>query len=165
MVPPRNSLLIFQEIFPILYLSCEIFRIQCFFQANTQYSSASTSQYSASTPVPTNTQKSLGTRFPPYLKTLHEGMGGGGGGGRRSIGPLHSTFDTIHPIDLIYTKLSLYFQLSKATWCPKYVSIGRAEKCLLFSQIILVSSNSSSDCQLSDFCYHRTKCTTKYYSI
>ena len=38
----------------------------------------------------------------------HKGEGGGGG----SIGPLPSTFDTIHPIDLIfgtYNELSLYF--------------------------------------------------------
>ena len=42
-------------------------------------------------------------------------VGGGGGG---SIGPL-STFDTIHPIGMIfgtYNKLPLYFQLSKTTW-------------------------------------------------
>ena len=45
---------------------------------------------------------------------LHEGMGG------ESIGPLPPTFDTIHPINLIfgtYNELSLYFQLIKTTWC------------------------------------------------
>ena len=34
--------------------------------------------------------------------------------------PLHSTFDTIHPIDLkfgTHNKLHLYFQLSETTWC------------------------------------------------
>ena len=43
------------------------------------------------------------------LKKLHEGIRGRGEG---SIGPLPSTFDTIHPIDLIfgtYNELSLYF--------------------------------------------------------
>ena len=42
-------------------------------------------------------------------------MGGGG-----SIGPLLSTFDTIHPIDWIfdtYNEYSLYFQLIKITCC------------------------------------------------
>ena len=37
-----------------------------------------------------------------------------------SIGPLPSTFDTIHPIDLIfgtYNELSLYFQIIETTWC------------------------------------------------
>ena len=38
-----------------------------------------------------------------------------------SIGPPPpSTFETIHPIDLIfgtYNKLHLYFQLSETTWC------------------------------------------------
>ena len=44
---------------------------------------------------------------------MHEGI-------RGSIGPLHSTFNTIHPIDLIfetYNDLQLYFQLSETTWC------------------------------------------------
>ena len=42
-------------------------------------------------------------------KKLHKGIRGGG-----VIGPLPSTFDTIHPIDLIfgtYNERSLYFQL------------------------------------------------------
>ena len=42
----------------------------------------------------------------------------GGGGG--PIGPLPSTFYTIHSIDLIfglYNKLSLYFQLIATKWC------------------------------------------------
>ena len=46
---------------------------------------------------------------------LHEGIRGGW-----SIGPLPSTFDSIHRIDLIldtYNELSLYFQLIEATWC------------------------------------------------
>ena len=49
------------------------------------------------------------------LKHLSEGHKGGG-----SIGPLSSTFDTIHSIDLIfgtYNELSLYFQLIETTWC------------------------------------------------
>ena len=49
-------------------------------------------------------------------KKLHEGKRGGGG----SIGPLPSTFDTIHPIDMIFgtcNELPLYFQLSVITWC------------------------------------------------
>ena len=49
------------------------------------------------------------------LKKLHEGKRG-----RGSIGSLPSTFDTIHPTDLIigtYNELSLYFQLIKTTWC------------------------------------------------
>ena len=44
-----------------------------------------------------------------------EGISQGG-----SIGPLLSTFDTIHPIDLIfgtYNDIPLYFQLSEITWC------------------------------------------------
>ena len=43
------------------------------------------------------------------LNMLHEGIGEGR---RGSIGPLPSTFDTIHPIELIiraYNELSLYF--------------------------------------------------------
>ena len=42
---------------------------------------------------------------------------GGGGGGL--VGHLPSTFNIIHPIDLIfgtYNKLSLYFQLIESTW-------------------------------------------------
>ena len=129
--PPRNSLLIFQEIFPICHVKYSVF--SAFFRQILNIPQLPRVSIPLLPPYQPHTQKSLGTRFPPYLKTLHEGMGGGGGGGgRRSIGPLHSTFDTIHPIDLIYTKLSLYFQLSKATWCPKYVSIGRAEKCLRY---------------------------------
>ena len=37
------------------------------------------------------------------------------------MGPLPSTFDTIHPIDWIfgtYNERSLYFQLIETTWCP-----------------------------------------------
>ena len=52
------------------------------------------------------------------LKKLHEGITGG-----RSIGPLPSSFDTIHPIDLIfgtYNKLSLYFQLIETMWCHNW---------------------------------------------
>ena len=44
------------------------------------------------------------------LSKLHEGIGGGGG----LIGPLPSTFDTIHTIYMkfgIYNDFSLYFQL------------------------------------------------------
>ena len=47
-----------------------------------------------------------------------EGMERGGGGG--SVEPLPSTFDTIHPIYLIfdrYNELSLYFQLIETKWC------------------------------------------------
>ena len=43
------------------------------------------------------------------VKKVTRGHKGGGG---VSIGPLHSTFDTIHPIDLIfgtYNERSLYF--------------------------------------------------------
>ena len=43
---------------------------------------------------------------------LHEGI--------RAIGPLPSTFDTIHPIDLIfgiYNVHSLYCQLIETMWC------------------------------------------------
>ena len=50
---------------------------------------------------------------------LHEGIRGGGG----SIGPLPSTFDTIHPIDWIfgtYNERSLYFQLIETTCCFKF---------------------------------------------
>ena len=50
------------------------------------------------------------------LKKLHEGKRMGGG----SIGPLPSTFDTIHPIDLIfgtYNQRSLHFQLIETTRC------------------------------------------------
>ena len=46
-----------------------------------------------------------------------EGMERGGGG---SVEPLPSTFDTIHPIYLIfdtYNELSLYFQLIETKWC------------------------------------------------
>ena len=47
------------------------------------------------------------------LKKLHESLGGG------TIGHLPSTFDTIHPIDLIFGtyEFSLYFQLIEITWC------------------------------------------------
>ena len=48
------------------------------------------------------------------LKKLHRAIRRGG-----SIGPLPSTFDTIHPIDLIfgtYSELSLYFQLTETMW-------------------------------------------------
>ena len=51
------------------------------------------------------------------LKKLHQGVGGGGGA---AIGPLLSTFDTIHLTDLIfatYDKLSLCIQLIETTWC------------------------------------------------
>ena len=55
---------------------------------------------------------------PLTLKAkLQKGMGGEGGG---SIGALTSTFDTIHPIDLIfgtYNERSFYFQLIKTAWC------------------------------------------------
>ena len=40
-------------------------------------------------------------------------------GGRWSIVPLPSSFDTIHPIDLIFgtcNEFSLYFQLIETTW-------------------------------------------------
>ena len=48
------------------------------------------------------------------LKKLHEGIRRGG-----SIGPLPSTFDTIHPIDLIFGTCNefFYFQLIDFTWC------------------------------------------------
>ena len=49
------------------------------------------------------------------LKNLHKGIEGGG-----SIRPLPTTFDTIHPIDLIfgaYNELSLYFHLIETMWC------------------------------------------------
>ena len=49
------------------------------------------------------------------VKKVHEGMGGGG-----SIGPLPSTFDTIHQIDYIfgtYNERSLYFQLIETICC------------------------------------------------
>ena len=42
------------------------------------------------------------------------------GGGGSIEPPPPSNFDGIHPIDMIfgtYKKLSLYFQLSKTTWC------------------------------------------------
>ena len=55
---------------------------------------------------------------PLTLKAkLQKGFGGGGEGGG-SIGPLTSTFDTIHSIDLIfgtYNERSFYFQLIKTT--------------------------------------------------
>ena len=50
-------------------------------------------------------------------KRLLEGMGGGGGV-EGSMGPLPSTFDTIHPIDLIfgtYNEVSLQFRLIETT--------------------------------------------------
>ena len=50
------------------------------------------------------------------IKKLREGIMGEGG----TIGPLPSTFDTIHPTDLIfgqYNELSSYFQLNETTWC------------------------------------------------
>ena len=40
--------------------------------------------------------------------------------GEGSIGPLPSSFDTIHLIDLMfgtYNELSLYYQLIETTWC------------------------------------------------
>ena len=43
-----------------------------------------------------------------------------GGGGEGSSGPLPSTFDTIHPIDMIFgtnNELRSYFQLNVTTRC------------------------------------------------
>ena len=40
--------------------------------------------------------------------------------GKGSIGPLSSTFDKIHPLDMIfdtYNEITLYFQLNVTTWC------------------------------------------------
>ena len=68
------------------------------------------------------------------LKMLREGMRGPGGGG--SVGPLPSTFDTIHPIDLIFgtcNELSLYFQLIETTWCL-FVSIANTAVTKMQSQ-------------------------------
>ena len=49
---------------------------------------------------------------------LHATQGIRGEG--ESVGPLPSTFDTIHPIYLIFgtsNKAFLYFQLIETTWC------------------------------------------------
>ena len=64
------------------------------------------------------------TLFTTYFKTLetlnknklHEHLRG-----CTKIAPLPSTFNTIHPIDMIHVfgtyELPLYFQLSVTTWC------------------------------------------------
>ena len=52
------------------------------------------------------------------LKSYTKAYMWGGGGINRTPPP--STFDTIHPIDLIfvtYNELSIYFQLLEITWC------------------------------------------------
>ena len=52
---------------------------------------------------------------PSLLNPRH----GGGGRGANRTTPLHTTFDTIHPIDLIFGTITsfLYFQLIEITWC------------------------------------------------
>ena len=54
-------------------------------------------------------------------KIVTRSLGGlGGWGVNRTPPPPHSTFDTIHPIDLkfgAYDKPHLYFQLSVTMWC------------------------------------------------
>ena len=59
--------------------------------------------------------KEINPRKHKPKKVTRRQKGGGG-----SIGPLPSTFDTIHPIDMIFgtcNELPLYFQLSVITWC------------------------------------------------
>ena len=57
------------------------------------------------------------TLDPLNKKKLHEHLSGGGEG---SSGPLPSTFDTIHPIDMIFgtnNELRSHFQLNVTTRC------------------------------------------------